>query len=161
MNAPVNESAPRKRLTEVAPLIAFKEAESFRTFLFLPKDTLRFDEGVLWSKGPFKVMDMIRQDEQLSILKSSYAMLQQSFYEGWETFAQEAKCIRFKLHPFNIPTHKKQRVSDSAFIKPRNYIVLPMWWQISYRNLGQFMMKVNSESTRAYAESTHGLFGEA
>ena len=67
-----------------------------------------------------KILGLIDRDKQLSLMKSSIAVVQPSLFEGWSTVIEDAKALRKQVIASDIPVNREQISENVVFFNPSN-----------------------------------------
>ena len=71
-----------------------------------------------------KILGLIPREEQLLLLKTSLAIIQPSFFEGWNTSIEDAKTLQKQVICSNIAVHKEQMGENAFYFDPENDLEL-------------------------------------
>lgn len=83
-----------------------KDIRNFITDYHLEKDIL--------------LLGFIGREEQLCLMKHSYALVQPSLFEGWSTVVEDAKCLNKFIFLSNLNVHKEQAPVNASFFSPHD-----------------------------------------
>ena len=64
------------------------------------------------------LLGFISREEQLCLMKNSYAIIQPSLFEGWNTTVEDAKCLNKFIFLSNLEVHKEQNPQNVCFFNP-------------------------------------------
>lgn len=67
-----------------------------------------------------KLVGFIDREEQLCLMKHSYAMIQPSLFEGWSTVVEDAKALNKFIFLSDLAVHKEQSPKNVCFFDPAN-----------------------------------------
>ena len=65
-----------------------------------------------------KILGKIKYIEVMSLMKSSIAVINPSYFEGWSSTVEESKSIGKKIILSNIAVHKEQKPPNAIFFNP-------------------------------------------
>jgi glycosyltransferase involved in cell wall biosynthesis len=86
-------------------------------------------------KENFIILGFIDRVKQLALMKNSVAVIQPSFFEGWSTVIEDAKCLQKRVIASDIPIHREQISSNVDFFDPTNHLdLVSIISKISYVN---------------------------
>ena len=71
-----------------------------------------------------KILGLIPREDQLALLKSAIAIIQPSFFEGWNTSIEDAKTLKQQVICSNLPVHQEQMLDNAFYFDPENDIEL-------------------------------------
>jgi hypothetical protein len=131
-----------------------------------PRDPLFFEQlrAMIATKGldsEIIITGVIDRKEQLVLMKNAVAVIQPSFFEGWNSTVEDAKLLETELICSDIPVHREQLESYPAyFFNPSNNQELAL---ILKTNLAQDFQKKSkktdySESQRKFGEEVASIF---
>jgi glycosyltransferase involved in cell wall biosynthesis len=92
--------------------------EDYRDKTFYPKIEKLIKEYKV--ERNVKILGLIPREEQLSLLKSSVAIIQPSFFEGWNTSVEDAKTLQKQVICSDIEVHKEQMGDKAYYFNPEN-----------------------------------------
>lgn len=69
-------------------------------------------------ESEIKLVGFISREEQLCLMKNSYAVVQPSLFEGWSTVVEDAKSLNKFIFLSDIPVHREQNPSNVSFFNP-------------------------------------------
>ena len=67
-----------------------------------------------------KILGLIPREEQLLLLRTSLAIIQPSFFEGWNTSIEDAKTLQKQVICSDINVHKEQMGDKAYYFNPEN-----------------------------------------
>ena len=67
-----------------------------------------------------KLLGFIDRKEQLCLMKNSYALIQPSLFEGWNTSVEDAKKLNKFIFLSDINVHREQLPANVCFFNPRD-----------------------------------------
>ena len=71
-----------------------------------------------------KILGLIPREDQLALLKSAIAIIQPSFFEGWNTSIEDAKALKQQVICSNISVHQEQMLDNAFYFNPNDDIEL-------------------------------------
>ena len=71
-----------------------------------------------------KILGLIPREEQVALLKSALAIIQPSFFEGWNTSIEDAKAIKQQVICSNILVHIEQMNNNAFYFDPNDDVEL-------------------------------------
>ena len=71
-----------------------------------------------------KILGLIPREEQLSLLRTSLAIIQPSFFEGWNTSIEDAKTLQKQVICSDIDVHKEQMGDRAYYFNPESDVQL-------------------------------------
>lgn len=92
--------------------------EDYRNKTFYPSIERLIKESKI--ENNVKILGLIPREEQLSLLKSSLAIIQPSFFEGWNTSIEDAKTLQKQVICSDIDVHKEQMGDKAYYFNPEN-----------------------------------------
>ena len=63
---------------------------------------------------------MIDSEELHCLMKNSYAVIQPSLFEGWNTTVEDCKALNKFIFLSDLPVHREQANENVCFFNPRN-----------------------------------------
>ncbi|MEA5461276.1 glycosyltransferase family 1 protein [Arcicella sp. LKC2W] len=96
--------------------------EDYRDKTFYPKIEKFIKEYKI--ENNVKILGLIPREEQLSLLKSSVAIIQPSFFEGWNTSIEDAKTLQKQVICSDIEVHEEQMGDKAYYFNPENDLQL-------------------------------------
>ena len=66
------------------------------------------------------LLGLIDRKEQLCLLKNSYAVVQPSLFEGWNTTVEDCKALDKFVFLSDLPVHREQMNKNVCFFDPYN-----------------------------------------
>ena len=89
-------------------------------------------------------LGFIDRKEQVSLIKSSIAVIQPSLFEGWSTVVEDAKCLNKRVIASNISVHIEQLGENGLYFSPDNekeladklkfFLSNPKYFDLEYNN---------------------------
>lgn len=67
-----------------------------------------------------RLLGFISREEQLCLMKHSYAVIQPSLFEGWSTVVEDAKRLNKFVFLSNLNVHQEQKPLNACFFNPRD-----------------------------------------
>lgn len=71
-----------------------------------------------------KILGLIPREDQLALLKSAIAIIQPSFFEGWNTSIEDAKVLKQQVVCSNILVHIEQMNDNAFYFDPNDDVEL-------------------------------------
>lgn len=71
-------------------------------------------------ENDIKLLGFIDRKEQLCLIKNSYALIQPSLFEGWNTTVEDAKRLNKFIFLSNLNVHLEQNPKNVCFFNPRD-----------------------------------------
>jgi glycosyltransferase involved in cell wall biosynthesis len=66
------------------------------------------------------LLGLIPKSEQIQLVRRAIAIIQPSFFEGWSTVVEEAKCFGKSIILSDLPVNREQNPPNSLFFKPES-----------------------------------------
>jgi glycosyltransferase involved in cell wall biosynthesis len=76
--------------------------------------------------GQVKLLGIIPRGQQVQLMRHAIAVLQPSFFEGWNTSVEEAHCLGKQLLLSDIPVHREQNPPNAIFFDPHSSATLAL-----------------------------------
>lgn len=70
--------------------------------------------------GRIKLLGIIDKNEMLCLMKNSYAVVQPSLFEGWNTTVEDCKKMNKFIFLSDLPVHREQISQNVSFFDPLN-----------------------------------------
>jgi len=64
------------------------------------------------------VLGLIPRFDQIQIMRAATAVLQPSFFEGWSTVVEDARCLGKRIFLSDIPVHREQAPPNAVYFEP-------------------------------------------
>lgn len=65
-----------------------------------------------------RFLGFLERQEQLQLIKKSYAVIQPSLFEGWSTLVEECKAMNKYVILSDLPVHREQMTKNVSFFSP-------------------------------------------
>ncbi|MBN7818869.1 glycosyltransferase family 4 protein [Bowmanella yangjiangensis] len=85
-------------------------------------------------KDRFVVLGLVDRNEMISLLLNCLAVINPSYFEGWSSTVEEAKCLGKKLILSDIPVHREQAPIDALYFPAEDPISLANHLQNVWQN---------------------------
>jgi hypothetical protein len=67
-----------------------------------------------------RFLGLLDRSTQIQIMRTSAAVVQASFFEGWSALIEDARALGKRIFVSDIPVHREQNPDDAMYFDPDN-----------------------------------------